>query len=182
MSRFAPRDLVIRARTDAAAIEPLIVAIWPHCFRVAAAVLGDRRLAEDAAQEACIVVQRALRRLRSVEAFDGWTYRIVLREAARIARGSRMVSPADPATLALDDPTSLDVWRALAALPPHLRSVVVLFYFDDLPGDSIARILRVSPVTVRTRLARARKRLRGLLDERDLRSSSTPWETVTNAV
>lgn len=181
MGRFAPPELVTAALHDASAVEPLIAAIWPHCFRVAVAVIGERRLAEDAAQEACVVVHRSLRRLRSVEAFDGWMYRVVVREATRIARRRRVAAPPAALLLAPDEPMSLDVWQALATLPLQLRAVVILFYFDDLPGEAIARILGVSPVTVRTRLARARTRLRVLLDD-DFCTSSTAWETASHAV
>ncbi len=59
---------------------------------------------------------------------------------------------------------TVDVWRALAKLSPELRDVTVLFYFDDLRSNEIAGILRIPHPTVRTRLARARERLRGLLD------------------
>lgn len=181
MGRFAPPELVAAVLDDAGAVEPLIAAIWPHCYRLAAAVIGERGLAQDAAQEACVVVHRSLRRLRSPDAFDGWIYRIVVREATRIARRRRPIEPDAAVTLAPDDPTSLDVWRALAALPPELRAVVILFYFDDLPGDAIARVLGVAPVTVRTRLARARERLRGLLDD-EIRSAANSWEAASHAV
>lgn len=63
-----------------------------------------------------------------------------------------------------DNATTLDVWRALADLTPELRDVTVLFYFDDLKTDDIAKILGIAHPTVRTRLARARKHLRGILD------------------
>ena len=66
----------------------LVVAIWPGCFRLAASVLGDRSLAEDAAQEACAIVYRKVRGLRNADAFDAWLYRIVMREAAKIRRKS----------------------------------------------------------------------------------------------
>jgi RNA polymerase sigma-70 factor (ECF subfamily) len=59
----------------------------------------------------------------------------------------------------------MDVWSAVAELPPELRDVTVLFYFDDLKSIDIASILGVAHATVRTRLARARERLRGLLDD-----------------
>jgi RNA polymerase sigma-70 factor (ECF subfamily) len=59
----------------------------------------------------------------------------------------------------------VDVWRALATLSPELRDVTVLFYFDDLKSEQIAAILGLAHSTVRTRLARARERLRGLLDD-----------------
>lgn len=63
------------------------------------------------------------------------------------------------------DTASIDIWRALAELPPALREVTVLFYFDDLKTEEIAGILSIPHATVRTRLARARERLRALLGD-----------------
>ncbi|HEX3549714.1 MAG TPA: sigma-70 family RNA polymerase sigma factor [Candidatus Elarobacter sp.] len=169
MSRWAPDDLIAGALDgDEPATERLIATVWPPCFRLAATVIGDRALAQDAAQEACVIVHRSVRGLRSAAAFDAWLYRIVLREAARVRR--RHPAAQEPAAEAVDtsdagDTAALDVWRALARLSPELRDVTVLFYFDDLTTEQIAAILRVRHVTVRTRLVRARERLRGLLDD-----------------
>ncbi|HEX3464657.1 MAG TPA: sigma-70 family RNA polymerase sigma factor [Candidatus Elarobacter sp.] len=174
MERWAPAEIVSAARTgDEAAVERLVGAVWPGCFRLAATVVGDRGLAQDAAQEACVIVHRKIRSLRSTEAFDAWLYRIVMRESARVRR--RNPAPAEPPAEiagASDDTSALDVWRALATLPPEQRDVVVLFYFDDLKSEEIAAVLRVRHPTVRTRLARARERLRGLLD--DYRDETAP--------
>lgn len=166
MPRWAPPELIARAVSgDTIAVEDLIAAVWPGCFRLAAAVIGDRSLAQDAAQEACVLILRKVRTVRDPAAFDAWLYRIVMREAARARRRHAFVrQPAYEAPFA-DDAMDLDVWRALAALPPDLRDVAVLFYFDDLRSVDIAGILRIAHATVRTRLARARDRLRGLLDD-----------------
>ncbi len=84
MARWAPPELVSAALTgDEAAAERLIAAVWPGCFRLAATIIGDRNLAQDAAQEACVIVHRQIRKLRNVAAFDAWLYRIVMRESAR---------------------------------------------------------------------------------------------------
>ena len=105
--------------------------------------------------------------MRSAAAFDTWLYRIVMRESARVRRRHRAVGQATTFERALsgDDTTAVDVWRALGALSPELRDVTVLFYFDDLKSDDIAAILGIPHPTVRTRLARARERLRGLLGD-----------------
>lgn len=65
---------------------------------------------------------------------------------------------------ALDELTEHPVWTALAQLPEKLREVVHLHYIEGYPTDSIAKILDVHPATVRTRLFRARKQLRDVLD------------------
>ena len=166
MGRWAS-ELCVREAIQGAcgAAERLIQQVWPACFRLAAAALGDRMLAQDAAQDVCVIVHRKIRSLRSPAAFDTWMYRTAMREISRLRRKHRRRDESverftDPA-----DTISLDVWSALDALPPDLRDVVVLFYFDDLQTSDIAAALKIPDTTVRTRLNRARQRLREVLKE-----------------
>jgi RNA polymerase sigma-70 factor, ECF subfamily len=183
MRSWAPRDVLAAALTgDEGSVERLVQAVWPSCFRLAATILGDRGLAQDAAQEACIVVFRKVRGLRDAAAFDAWLYRVVLREALRLRR--KRVAPDGLLrawTSPGDDPTSMDVWHAMAGLPDDLRDVVVLFYFDDMKSIEIASALRIAHATVRTRLARARDRLRGLLDTYEDAPATTGREDEQHA-
>ncbi|HIR90792.1 MAG TPA: RNA polymerase sigma factor [Candidatus Limicola stercorigallinarum] len=55
------------------------------------------------------------------------------------------------------------VWKALEELPEDMRLVVQLRYVEEMDDKRIAEVLGVQPVTVRTRLHRARARLRDLL-------------------
>jgi RNA polymerase sigma-70 factor (ECF subfamily) len=52
------------------------------------------------------------------------------------------------------------VRAALAALPPRRRAVVILHELEDRPVHDVARLLRISAVTVRWHLSRARQELR----------------------
>lgn len=166
MGRWAPREMVVAALSgDENAVERLVAAVWPACFRLAATVIGDRNLAQDAAQETCVILYRNVRSLRRVEAFDAWLYRIVMRESVRVRRRRHSEAAGAEGSGPSDDIASIDVWRALEALPPKLRDVTVLFYFDDLKSEEIAAILRIPHATVRTRLTRAREHLRELLGD-----------------
>jgi len=167
MRPWAPRELVSTALTgDETDAERLIAAVWPGCFRLAATIIGDRNLAQDAAQEACVIVHRKIRSLRNAAAFDAWLYRIVMRESSRVRRQHKITQqPMYERSFESDGTTAMDIWRAVGALSLELRDVIVLFYFDDLKTGEIAAILRIPHPTVRTRLARAREHLRGLLDD-----------------
>ena len=59
------------------------------------------------------------------------------------------------------------LWQAVQSLPRDQREAVVLFYYEDLPTEEIARILGASPGAVRVRLSRAREKLRSILKEGD---------------
>jgi RNA polymerase sigma-70 factor (ECF subfamily) len=167
MTRWASPDLITAAiQGDDTARSHLIAAIWPACFRLAASLIGDYGLAQDAAQEACVIVHRKVAELREARAFDSWLYRIVARESSRLRKRFQSSStPLYERGFSADSAASVDVWRALATLSPSLRDVTVLFYFDDLTTEEIAHALGVPHATVRTRLLRARERLRAVLGE-----------------
>ena len=167
MGRWAaPGQISAAMRGDREGIDSLLAAIWPKCFRLAATIIGDRALAQDAAQEACVIVNRKVRSLRFLEAFDVWLYRIVMREAMRFRRRTPADARYSPdAGFAPDPAVPIDVWRALDALAPPFRDVAVLFYFDDLPTAEIASILNIPNATVRTRLSRVRAQLRTMLGD-----------------
>lgn len=138
-------------------------------------------LAQDAAQEACVIVHRKIGELRDAGAFDTWLYRIVARESSRVRRRHADATLSYDKGFVSDTSASLDVWRALAALSPPLREVTVLFYFDDLKSEEIAHVLRVAHATVRTRLARARERLRQVLGDYDIHPHATHHEVPQHA-
>jgi RNA polymerase sigma-70 factor (ECF subfamily) len=164
LSAFASPEQVGAAQRDREAIDALVEAVWPGCYRVAFCVLGEAALAEDAAQEACIALYRGITSLRDPASFNAWLYRIVVREAAR-ARRRRTCPEAVPEIAAGFEPSGvdLDIQRALASLSPALREVTVLYYFEDLTSREIAGILGVPDGTVRVRLMMARRKLRSTL-------------------
>jgi RNA polymerase sigma-70 factor, ECF subfamily len=179
-----PPELVEAARTGGRdEIELLLRTVWPDAYRLARAVLGEGQSAEDAAQEACIVLYRSIASLRSSAAFRTWFYRIVVREASELKRRRSRIEPAPDVTMSLADQTAhLDVWRALSALSHKQREVVVLRYFEDLSSPEIASVLGIPEGTVRFRLMIARQRLRPLLDDYGERFSQSSGEARTNAV
>ena len=154
---------------DAAALEALLAAAWPHAYRIALSILRHPMAAEDAAQEACGRVLSAIVQLRSCEAFGVWFYRLVVREALAIERRTRIHEPLDPETVASATPLTdalvrVDVLRALGELPPQERAVVALHYYADLNSREIAAIVGIPRGTVRYHLTLGRRRLESLLD------------------
>ncbi|MFY9665702.1 MAG: RNA polymerase sigma factor [Candidatus Cybelea sp.] len=179
-----PTELVAAARTGGTVeIERLLEAIWPDAYRLAYAVLRDRQCAEDAAQEASVIVYRTIASLRNLEAFRAWFYRIVVRAAASVSRRRITEDLSQEPDSAVDDCTvALDVWRAISTLPQHLRDVIVLRYFEDLPSREIAAILRIHDGAVRFRLMVARRRLRPLLGDVFEDATGSASEVGTSAI
>lgn len=174
-----PRGLIEAARdSDGDDMERLLQVLWPHAFRIARSIVQSDALAEDAAQEACAVIYRQMSQLRNIEAFRVWVYRIVTREALRIAKrdvAAVAAKLAPEATYEKDVEQRIDVLRALAHLPANLRAVIVLHYYAELQSGEMAAVLGIPSPTVRFRLVRARQCLKQRL------SSEIRLTTATEA-
>jgi len=156
------RTLVARAIVgDEGAISGLLAAVWPDAYRIAWSVLRDGPAAEDAAQEACARVWRSIGGLRDAGRFKVWFCRIVVNESRRLQGRAKHGEAA--ADVAPNDRPLFDervaVRLAIDALDPRLRSIVVFRYYFGLRSREIARVLGVSPVTIRWRLMLAHRRL-----------------------
>jgi RNA polymerase sigma-70 factor (ECF subfamily) len=147
---------------------------YERSFRTACLIVGNRADAEEAVQEAFLRAWRFRGAIGAASARRPWLYRIVvntcnskLREEVphrdqragdapldEVPDGS--VSPADAAGQAWE---GREIAAALAALPPHLREVVVLRYYADLAEREIATAIGRRPGTVKSRLHEARQRL-----------------------
>ncbi len=141
-------------------------------YGCAYAVLGDFHLAEDAAQEAFLVVYRELPNLREPNAFAGWLRRIVLSQCHRMTRrggistkaldaAAELASAETPPLRALERREMREeILAAIRRLPDAQRMATTLFYIDGYSQNEIAEFLEVPVTTVKKRLATARERLR----------------------
>jgi RNA polymerase sigma-70 factor (ECF subfamily) len=142
-------------------------------FRVAYGVLRQREDAEDVAQEAMAKAYRELPSLRNPDAFRSWlvrmTWRMSLdRRRAEKRRGRREETAAVERVVSIEDmaisrSVEAHVWRAIDALPEHLRSVVILGAMNGHDVRQVAMLLEVPEGTVKSRLHRARKTLAEML-------------------
>ena len=134
---------------------------------------GDAALAEDAAQEAFLRVWQSLRRYNPRFAFRSWVYRIALNVAVDALRRERptadladepLVSGAEGPEAALERKQQAEeVQRAVLALPPASRAVLVLREYEALSYHEIAEALDIPMGTVMSRLNYARGQLRRTL-------------------
>jgi RNA polymerase sigma-70 factor (ECF subfamily) len=144
------------------AVEALFARHWDAAYRTAYLVAGDRTAAEDIAQEAFLSALRALSSFDARRPLGPWLHRIVVNRAidwsrARALRGE-VGAGAAPDPPAPGDDRRLEVgegiMRALAALGPEQRAVIVLRYLLELTPGEIARALDLPRGTVNSRLRR----------------------------
>lgn len=167
--------LVVRAQLgDRSALSELVGHWHLPVWRYVRAMLGDRARADDVSQEVWARALRALPRLRQPDRFAPWLLTIARRSVqAGLRDGYGDNAPDDPPPARDEAGGVLDrtqVTEGLAGLPPREREVLILFYLHDLAVDDCAQILGVPPGTVKSRLNRARRRLRDQMIEKGYRS------------
>ena len=113
----------------------------------------------------------SLHTLKNDAAFKPWVLRIVHNTAVEMLRKNAKVTPMEELPDAADDSDEHDVATKLALrdavehLQPPYRTVVILFYYENLSVAQIAQIRSTNMLAVRQQLSRARKMLREILKE-----------------
>ena len=138
-------------------------------YRTALHSLGSPQDADDAVQEVF------LRLYRRKEPFDGeehlrrWLLRVTVnycRDVLKSPWRKRRVSLEDlPDTPVFDQPEQAALYREVMALPEKYRTVLNLFYYEELTAREIGELLGMETSTVTTRLSRARAELKSRLGE-----------------
>ena len=137
-------------------------------YRAARALLSSDADAEDAVSEAVLRAWQAFGRLRDEKALKGWLIKITVNCAHEHHRKTARLTYTDdlePLAGGAEDRHDFTLWDAVCALPEDYRVATVLFYYEDMTTAEIAKALDVREGTVRSRLSRARNRLRTLLEE-----------------
>ncbi|MHB8611246.1 MAG: RNA polymerase sigma factor [Candidatus Dormibacteraceae bacterium] len=170
MGMTGESDLISRATAgDKAAFEALLEPIVAPAARLAYAMLQDRAEAEDVVQESAVKAWRKLGSFRPGADFKPWFLAIVANQCRMVRRTSWWAvlrlerTPADRSDSETNSVLSMDLRRALLALPSDQRAALALHFYLDLPLDEVAEVLGVSVAGVKSRINRALKRMRPAL-------------------
>lgn len=174
MSRAAgawPTEQVVSAAQhgDPRAIATLVCDSHTHVQRFARMLCLTPEDAEDAAQEALIILYRKIGTLRATAALASWMFQIVRNECIRRSRLSfRRPIPAPPVEPSAEDAAlaRLEVERiveSISGLPADQRAVLVLRDIQGLSGAATAHALGLSRPAMKSRLHRGRQTLRAQL-------------------
>lgn len=170
------------------AFNRLVLAYQDLAFNVAFRMLGDENLAADAVQNAFISAYKNMRSYRG-GSFKAWVMRMVTNgcydELRR--RKRRPTVPIDPVNTSDGEELDSDEWLAsdepspeesfdkaelehalqhcLENLPVEFRSVVVLVDIQGMDYEEVSQSVRTPLGTVKSRLARARLKLRDCLQQ-----------------
>jgi RNA polymerase sigma factor (sigma-70 family) len=166
-----PSEQVISAaqQGDPRAIALLLDGSHAHVRRFARTLCATPEDAEDAAQEALIILYRKIGTLRVAAALASWMFQIVRNECIRRTRvtlrrplpSATFEDSAEDAALA-----RLEIQRivdCIADLPAEQRTVIVLRDIHGMSGAATAQTLGLSKAAMKSRLHRGREALHELL-------------------
>jgi RNA polymerase sigma-70 factor, ECF subfamily len=181
--------LELAVKGDEDALDSLLREIRPHVERQLLRYPVTDEDRRDLLQATLMQIVRRLGSFRAESSFSTWLFRVTANEALMLMRSrrrhrARVVEGLDweelaSLPLANDAAPSADlrviakerdarVRSALRELPDDYRDVVVAHYHLDLGLQEIADRLDITESAVRSRLHRARTRLRGLLETSEL--------------
>jgi len=155
-------------------------------YRVAFRLAGSQEEAQDLVQDALLEAFRDFARFEPGSRFDRWIFRIMSNtQIDKVRRRGKLVfesldtpwgseageavareipdSAAGPEEQLLQNELEAPLQRALDALPPDFRTVVILSDIEGLTYEEISATLHCPIGTVRSRLSRARNQMRKLL-------------------
>ena len=143
-----------------------VLAMEARLYRISCGMLQSYQDRLDAVQEAVTKAWANLPRLRREEFFETWLTRILINECHNIQNARKKTVPLsilpEPG---YEDDANKPLRDALLALDMNLRLPVLLFYVEGYRLREIAQILKIPEGTVKTRLTRAKKKLKLLLEE-----------------
>lgn len=139
-----------------------------NLYRVARGILNSKEDIEDALQNTVIHSFQKINSLKKDEYFRTWIIRILINECNEVLRKNKRITylnEDNDTEFYTDSYENMDLTKAINSLSEELRITTVLFYFEDMSLKDIANVLKIPEGTVRSRLTRARTRLREIISE-----------------
>ena len=143
-----------------------VEAISPSLYRLAYSYCLNRADADDVVQEVLLSYLQHPPQCDGPAQLRAWLMTATANKCKNLLNSAwrRKTLPLEDVHASPDHSDEvLEVREAMAKLPPELRGVVHLYYFERLKTKEIAALLSLSETAVRSRLHRARKQLKTLL-------------------
>jgi RNA polymerase sigma-70 factor (ECF subfamily) len=152
---------------DADSFTELCRRYYPAMVAIAHSIIGDRHLAEDAAQQAFTKAVRKLPQLKNKSKFAAWLAAICRNVALDLVpRRKALHATDDLSTIAAkshENETTEAVREALNKLSAPAREVIFLRFYDGMSYEQISTVLGISEQAINGRLKRAKKKMANYL-------------------
>jgi RNA polymerase sigma-70 factor (ECF subfamily) len=167
--RQEPDSVLVEAAVngDADSFTELCRRYYPAMVAIGHSILGDRHLAEDAAQQAFANAVRKLPQLKKKSRFAKWLAAISRNAALDLAGDDKAIVTTDHlSTIAAEskvNDVAEAVREAIGRLSASDREVIFLRFYDGMTYESISAVLGISTQAINGRLRRAKKKIAGHL-------------------
>ena len=124
--------------------------------------------AEDILQNVFLKLWKYNGEFENNEHIDKWLTRVCINESKNyIKLPFKKHTSLDEAMelYTFDEPWDIDVFNAVMSLSKKERTVIHLFYYEDMTISDIAKMLKIKESTIKTRLHRARNKLKEILGD-----------------
>lgn len=175
MIRFEKRKLDIEAEKRNELFCSNVSEYKLNMFRLAKSILHNDADAEDAVSETILKAYAKLHTLRDMQSFKPWIMKILVNESYTIFNRRKKILYLDE--VAIEEKVTChddkEIWNIVNSMEEEFRVVTMLFYYEDLSMKDICKILDLPLGTVKSRLSRARDKLKVILDdERSLKNGT----------
>ena len=138
-------------------------------YRIALNFYGNPYDADDTVQDVMLKLFQRRESFESEEHARYWLIRVTVNQCKNGLRWAKLRRHENLDDIALSvqfqQPEQSEVYREVMALPKQYRTVLYLFYYEELSVNKIALLLGIKPSAVTTRLSRARQKLKAKLTE-----------------
>jgi len=147
-----------------------VLALEDRLYRISYGLLRAEQDRMDAVQESILKAWKNLPGLRSEAYFETWLTRILIRECYNILNARKRFVSMDELPEPIQPPqgANAQLHDAVMALERSLRLPVILYYMEGYKLREVAGILNLPEGTVKSRLKRARMRLRDMLMDQEV--------------
>lgn len=138
-------------------------------FLIALSFTKNTYSSEDLLQNVFLKLWQYSKLFKNTDHMDKWLTAVCVNECRNFIKSPFRKHYADLNEITeakkFDSTEYYDIFNAVMSLPEKERTVIHLFYYEDLPVREIARLLKQSESSVKTRLYRARKKLKEKLGD-----------------
>lgn len=137
-------------------------------FRLAYAMVLNQEDAEDVVSETIVKAYSHLAELRNIRKMKSWIFQILVNESKAYLKKRNRIDLVEDISLFEEKGggagESYDLLEFVYKLEDIFKDVVILYYFEEFRVKEIADILSISEGTVKSRLSRARAKLKSFLE------------------
>ena len=159
---------------DSECFEELYKLYYKKAYGTAYHISGQKNTAEDIVQEAFIICYKSIKHIKNPQTFNTWFYRTVVRVSWRMAKKQRnsdfgsFPGGLDGCGLSEDNAynpiesvgSRLLIRQKIQTLKLPLKTVLILYYYNDMSVKEISKVLDCFEGTVKSRLFKAREILK----------------------